>query len=159
MTAAPLIAPLIPPSPARADGRRGDRTAAGRRLPLAAVPEVPAVPDDVRYGFGRMDEWGRVADRAVIQVLGWQRGDRLTLTGSAGVVIARRDPDGLIIMPAKPYLAIPAALRRRCGLRAGDRVLLAVFPGEDALAAYSFGVVDQALRAHGPLPRGAGGQP
>ena len=135
------------------------RTAAARRLPLAAVPEIPAVPDDVRYGFGRMDEWGRVADRAVIQVLGWQRGDRLTLTGSAGVVIARRDPDGLIAMPAKPYLAIPATLRRRCGLRAGDLVLLAGFPGEDALAAYSFGVVDQALRAHVAFPTAVGRRP
>lgn len=57
-------------------------------------------------------------------------------------------------MPAKPYIAIPAALRRRCGLQPGDRVLLAGIPGQDALAAYSFTVVDQALRAHAPFPRG-----
>jgi hypothetical protein len=37
-------------------------------------------------------------------------------------------------------------------------VLLAALPGQDALAAYSFAVVDQAIRAHGPLPRGEGGQ-
>ena len=53
---------------------------------------------------------------------------------------------------------IPAALRRRCRLRPGDRVLLAVFPARDALAAYSFGVVDRALRAHAPLPSGDGRQ-
>ena len=105
-----------------------------------------------------MDVSGRVGDRAVVGVLGWQPGDRLTLTGAAGVVIARRDPGGLVSMPAKPYLAIPAALRQRCGLRAGDRVLLAVFPGQDALAAYSFAVVDQALRAHVLFARGAGGE-
>ena len=51
-------------------------------------------------------------------------------------------------MPARPYVAFPAALRRRCGLEPGDRIRLAVFPGQDALAAYSFTVVDQALRAH-----------
>jgi hypothetical protein len=79
MNAAPLIAPLIPSSAARAVS---GRTGTARRLPLAAVPEVPAVPGDVRYGFGRMDEWGRVADRAVSQVLGWQPGDRLILTAS-----------------------------------------------------------------------------
>jgi bifunctional DNA-binding transcriptional regulator/antitoxin component of YhaV-PrlF toxin-antitoxin module len=158
MTAAPLIAPLIPPA-ARTGSRENDRTSPARRLPLAAVPEVPVVPDDVRYGFGRMDEWGRVADQAVIRVLGWQPGDRLTLTGSAGVVIARRDPGGLVTMPAKPYLTIPAALRRRCGLRAGDRVLLAVFPEQDAMAAYSFAVVDQALRAHVPFPATEGRRP
>jgi hypothetical protein len=53
---------------------------------------------------------------------------------------------------------IPSALRRRCGLLPGDRVLLAMFPGQDAMAAYSFAVVDQALRAHSPLPRAEGGR-
>jgi hypothetical protein len=43
--------------------------------------------------------------------LGWQPGDRLTLTASAGVVIARRDPAGMVTLPTKPYLVIPAALR------------------------------------------------
>jgi hypothetical protein len=57
------------------------------------------------------------------------------------VIIARRDPGGMVTMLAKPYLVIPAALRRRCGLRSGNRVLLAVFPARDALAAYSFAVV------------------
>jgi hypothetical protein len=148
---APLIAPLIPPR-GRPGAREHGRAAPVRRLPVAAAPEVPAVPGDVVYGFGRMDESGRVGDRAMTGVLGWQPGDRLTLTASAGVVIARRDPGGMVTMPAKPYLVIPAALRHRCGLRPGDRVLLAVFPAQDALAAYSFAVVDQALRAHAPVP-------
>ena len=117
---APLIAPLIPPR-ARPGARKHGKTATARRLPVAAAPEVPAVPDDVVYGTGRMDESGQVGDRAMIGALGWQRGDRLTLTASAGVVIARRDPAGMVTMPAKPYLVIPAALRRPlrtagCGL-------------------------------------------
>jgi len=107
------------------------------------------------YGTGRIDESGRVADRAMTGALGWQPGDRLTFTAAAGVVIARRDPDGMVTMPAKPYLVIPAALRRRCGLRAGDHVLLAASPGQDKLTAYSFAVVDQALRDHAQVA-GAG---
>ena len=154
----PLIAPLIPPW-ARPGGREHGRPATPRRLPVATVPEVPVVPDDVLYGLGRMDESGRVADRAMTSALGWQPGDRLTLTAAAGVVIARRDPGGLVTMPSKPYLVIPAVLRRRCGLRPGDRVLLAVFPARDALAAYSFAVVDQALRAHAPVPGEEGSRP
>jgi bifunctional DNA-binding transcriptional regulator/antitoxin component of YhaV-PrlF toxin-antitoxin module len=130
-----------------------------RRLPMAVAPEVPAVPDDVVYGTGRMDESGRVADRAMTGALGWQQGDRLTFTATAGVVIARRDPAGMVTMPAKPYLVIPAALRRRYGLRAGHHVLLAASPAEDTLAAYSFAVVDQALRAHAPLPADEGRRP
>ena len=154
---APLIAPLIPPR-ARTGGREHGRPATARRLPVATAPEVPAVPDDVLYGFGRMDESGRVADRAMTSALGWQPGDRLTLAAGAGVVIARRDPAGMVTMPAKPYLVIPAALRRRCGLRAGDHVLLAASPGEDTLTAFSFAVVDQALRAYAPVPGGEGRQ-
>jgi hypothetical protein len=148
---APLIAPLIPPR-ARPGGRARGRPGTVRRLPVAAAPDVPAVPGDVVYGFGRMDSSGRVADRAMTGALGWQPGDRLTLTAAAGVIVARRDPGGAVTLPVKPYLVIPAALRRRCGLRPGDRVLLAVFPARDALAAYSFAVVDQALRAHAPVP-------
>src|SRR5271169_6329270 len=154
---APLIAPLIPPR-ARPGAREHGRAAPVRRLPMAAAPEVPAVPNDVFYGTGRIDESGRVADRAMTAILGWRAGDRLTFTAAAGVVMARRDPAGMVIMPSKPYLVIPAALRRRCGLRPGDHVLLAASPVEDMLAAYSFAVVDQALRAHAPVPAARGGR-
>jgi hypothetical protein len=61
---------------------------------------IPVAPDDVLYGFGRIDASGRVADRAATSALGWQPGDRLTLTAAAGVVTARRDLDGLITMPS-----------------------------------------------------------
>jgi hypothetical protein len=155
---APLIAPVIPSS-ARPSVRGRRAAGAGRRLPVAAVPAPPAAPQDVLYGLGRIDAAGRVADRAVIRALGWRCGDRLTLTAEAGVMIARRDPAGMVAMTAKPYIAIPAALRRRCGLRPGDRVLLAAVPADDTLAAYSLAVVDQAIRAHGAFPHAQGGQP
>ena len=151
------VAPLIPPR-ARPGGREHGRPATTRRLPVATTPDVPALPADVVYGFGRIDASGRVADRVITSALGWRPGDRLALAADAGVVIARRDPAGMVTMPSRPYIVIPAALRRRCGLRAGDRVLLAVFPDQDALAAYSFAVVDQAMRAHAPVP-GEGRQP
>ena len=80
------------------------------------------------YGSGRIDASGRIADRVVTSALGWCGGDRLTLTADAGVVIARRDQGGMVTMPGRAYIAIPAALRRRCGLRPGDRVLLAAVP-------------------------------
>jgi hypothetical protein len=143
------IAPVIP-SLTRPAVRGGGRTGQARRLPLATVAEVPALADDVRYGVGRIDASGRVGDRAFTSALGWRAGDRLTLTAADGVVIARRDPAGFVV--------IPSALRRRCGLLPGDRVLLAMFPGQDPMAAYSFAVVDEALRAHSPFPRAEGGR-
>jgi hypothetical protein len=121
---------------------------------LASPPGRP----DVVYGFGRIDASGRIADRATIAALGWRGGDRLTLTAEAGVMIARRDPGGMVTVPSRPYVVIPAALRRRCGLRAGDHVLLAASPDQDTLAAYSVAVVDQALQAHAPAS-GDGSRP
>jgi bifunctional DNA-binding transcriptional regulator/antitoxin component of YhaV-PrlF toxin-antitoxin module len=156
---APLIAPVIPSS-ARPAGRGNARPGAARGLPLASQLASPPPPADAVYGIGRIDASGRVGDHAVTCALGWRKGDRLTLTTDAGVVVvARRDPGGLVTVPARACIAIPAALRRRCGLRAGDRVLLAALPGEDALAAYPLAVAVQAIRALGPSPRGAGGQP
>ena len=157
MTAQPL-APVIPSSGVSAARQRA-RSAAARPLPLARPEPVPPAPADVVYGIGRIDASGRIADRAVISALGWRGGDRLTLTADAGVVTARRDPGGMMTLPGRAYIAVPAALRRRCGLRPGDRVLLAAVPGEDTLTAYSLAVVDQAIRAHGAFQHAQGGQP
>ena len=85
---APLIAPLVPPR-ARPGAREHVRLPTARRLPVTAapdVPDVPAVPDDMLHGFGRMDESGRVAARAMTTALGWRPGDRLTVTAAQGVV-------------------------------------------------------------------------
>jgi bifunctional DNA-binding transcriptional regulator/antitoxin component of YhaV-PrlF toxin-antitoxin module len=59
----------------------------------------------------------------------------------------------MITLPARAYIAIPATLRRRCGLLPGDRVLLAVEPGDGTLTVYSLVVVHQAIPAHGTLRR------
>jgi hypothetical protein len=157
VTAQPL-APVIPSSGISAARRRA-KSAAGRSLPLARPEPVPSAPQNVVYGIGCIDASGRIADRAVISALGWSGGDRLTLTDGAGVVTARRDPGEMITLPGRAYIAIPAMLRRRCGLRPGDRVLLAAVPGDDMLSAYSLAVVDQAVRAHGAFPHAQGGQP
>jgi bifunctional DNA-binding transcriptional regulator/antitoxin component of YhaV-PrlF toxin-antitoxin module len=111
----------------------------------------------VVYGLARVDRSGRVADRTVTGALGWRGGDRLTLTAEAGVVVIRRDPAGLVTLPPRSCVPIPAALRHRCGLLPGDPVLLTAVPAEDTLTAYSLAVVDQALAAHIPFPAREGG--
>jgi hypothetical protein len=157
VTAEP-IAPVIP-SPGRVAGPSRVAPPAVRPLPMAGPAAALSVPAGVVYGTGRVDASGRVTDQAVSCALGWREGDRLTLTAAPGIVTARRDPGGMITVPARGCIAIPAVMRRRCGLRAGDRVLLAAVPGQEMLAACSFAVVDQALRAHGTFPLATGGQP
>lgn len=144
------IAPLIPATGSRAQRQPGHPPAAST-LPLASPPAFPAAPPDVVYGMGRIDASGRVADRAITQALNWQAGDRLTITASPGVVVARRDPEGMTTLATRQYIAIPAALCHRCGLHPGDGVLLAAAPAAGALAAYSLATVDQALRARHPF--------
>jgi bifunctional DNA-binding transcriptional regulator/antitoxin component of YhaV-PrlF toxin-antitoxin module len=147
-----LIAPVIPPtaSPACA---RPSRAGGGRPLPLAAPLALPA---GAVYGTNRIDASGLLTCQAISHVLNWQPGDRLTLTADAGVVAMHRDPGGMITVPPRCSIAIPAPLRHRCGLRPGDQVLLAALPGEDTLVAYWFTVVDQALQARPLFPRYAG---
>jgi hypothetical protein len=148
-----LIAPVILPATGLARG--GPRHAGGGRpLPLA---EPLAVPLNAVYGMSRIDASGRLTSQAISRFLNWQPGDRLTLTAAGDVAVARRDPRGMVTVPGRCAVAIPAALRHRCGLRSGDLVLLAAMPGEDTLAIYTLAVVDRALRVHASLPRGQGG--
>ena len=152
-----LIAPVIPSSAAARPARV---PAVARTLPLAVAPALsrpPALGRDMVYGLARVDRSGRVADRTVTGALGWRGGDRLTFTAEAGVVVIRRDPSGLITLPPRSCIPIPAALRHRCGLLPGDPVLLTAVPAEDTLTAYSLAVVDQALAALIPFPAHEGG--
>jgi hypothetical protein len=157
VTAQPL-APVIPSSAVPASRQRA-RSAPARRLPLSSPVPVPSAPEDVVYGIARIDSSGRICERAVVTALGWAGGDRLTCTADADVVTARRDPGGMVTLPASAYLTIPAALRRRCGLAAGDQVLLAALPDQDSLAAYCLAVVDKAIRAPGSFQHAQGGRP
>ena len=68
-------------------------------------------------------------------------------------------PAGMVALTTKPYVAITAILREHCGLRAGERVLLAATLGDDLLAIYPLAVLDQAIRAHEHRRWRRGGQP
>jgi hypothetical protein len=117
------------------------------------------VPADVVYGTGRIDASGRVTDRAVSFALGWREGDQLILTASPGVVTARRDPGGMVTVPTRACLAIPAVLRRPavCGPVIG--CWWPRFPARTCSLFSRSPVVDRAIRAHGVFPHATGGQP
>ncbi len=151
------IAPVIPPSAVRPRRQSQVRERAAP-LPLARpVRSVP--PEDVVYGLARIDASGRICERAIITVLGWAGGDRLTLTADAGVVTMRLIPTAW--SPCPPAATSPS--RPRCAAAAAwsqaTRCCWPPLPGEDSLAAFSLAVVDQAIRAHGALPHAQGGNP
>ncbi|MGC7101421.1 hypothetical protein ACPZ19_42680 [Amycolatopsis lurida] len=71
-------------------------------------------------------------DRGAVAALGWSPGDRLLFTLVRGSVVIRRRPDGVFVMPRKPYVTVPAPVRRGCGALAGSRLLLVADPGQEA---------------------------
>jgi len=144
MSAAAVIAPVVLPS-------RADRTAA--RDGGAPLPRVPlSLPDlplqrtsAVVYGASTVDDRGRVADRVVLRTLGWPAGHRLDIRESNGTLTVVPDPAGGGHVTGQGHLRIPAALRHRCGLATGDRVLLAADPNQSRLAIFPPAALDKAL--------------
>lgn len=151
------IAPLVPPTLARGSGRR---LLAGRsaQLPVGELLARPRAGTLV-YGMGRLDSEGRVANRSTIDALGWTAGDCLSIALVGGSVVVHRDASGAFVMGAKPYLVLPAALRRRSGLGAGDLVLVAADPNHDVLVVHPLAALDTMITTyHASLTTVADGQ-
>lgn len=140
------IAPLVPPTLARGSGRR---RLAGRsaQLQVGALLERPRAGTLV-YGMGRLDQDGRLSNRATIDALGWTVGDSLNIALVGGSVVVHRDPSGAFEMGAKPYLVLPASLRRRNGLGAGDLVLVAADPNHDVLVVHPLTALDTMITTY-----------
>ncbi|MEU5261991.1 AbrB/MazE/SpoVT family DNA-binding domain-containing protein [Amycolatopsis sp. NPDC021455] len=99
------------------------------------------------YGLAAVDCRGRVADHAIIAVLGWRPGARLDIRESRGLLVIRPDARGVFSVTKQGHLRLPAAVRHCCGLVAGDRVLLAADPARDVLIVHPPAVLDDLLAA------------
>ncbi|QYN26415.1 hypothetical protein K1T34_40465 [Amycolatopsis sp. DSM 110486] len=93
-----------------------------------------------------MDGGGRLQDRGAVALLGWSPGDRLLITLVKTSVVIRRRPDGVFVMPRKPYVALPAPVRHGCGALAGSRLLLVADPIHDVLVVHPEAAVQSMLR-------------
>ncbi|MER7169634.1 AbrB/MazE/SpoVT family DNA-binding domain-containing protein [Micromonospora sp. NPDC000207] len=92
-----------------------------------------------------MDASGRIGDRVMSRVLGWESGTRLRATGVGGVIVVRAASPGSFAVTAGGQLHLPAALRHWCCLGAGDRVLLAADPVDGLLVVHPPAVLDEVL--------------
>jgi hypothetical protein len=147
-TVAQIVAAVIPS--ATPPGRRGGSPGTTRSgpLPLTKVSESPSAPPGTTYALCRVDSSGRVTDRTITTALHWHPGDRLTITTTADAILVHRDPEGTALLPAKPCIAIPAALRRHHHIHTSDQLLLAATPDADVLAIYPLTTVHRALTDH-----------
>jgi len=101
-----------------------------------------------------LDCHGRIADRAILQALGWPAGHRLNIHETAGTLTVVSDPHGDTQVTGQGHLRITAALRHRCALGTGDRVLLIADPNRSQLAIYPPAALDAALAQQPTTPHG-----
>ena len=136
----PVIPPLLP--------RDSDRVAnvpdvvpmARRSLPLPSL--LTRRTTAIIYGLSALDDRGRLADRTIMQALGWPAGLRLDISETNGRLVIRLREHGTFHVTGQGHLRIPAPLRHRCGLEPGDRVLLAADPHQRQLVAYPPAALD-----------------
>ena len=94
------------------------------------------------YGLAALDDRGRLADRAIMRVLGWSAGLRLDIREAGSVLVVHACPDGEFQVTGQGHLRLPVLIRHRCALEPGDRVLLAADPGQRQLVIYPPAVLD-----------------
>lgn len=115
-----------------------------RPLPLIELPRLLR-DGSMLYGIGRVDGSGRVTNVEIIRALGWQSGDRLTISLIARAMVIQAATDGVISVPRKPCIVIPASARHRYAITAGDDVLLAAAPCYGMVIIHALSVLDDML--------------
>jgi bifunctional DNA-binding transcriptional regulator/antitoxin component of YhaV-PrlF toxin-antitoxin module len=103
---------------------------------------IPQRTTAVVYGLSALDDRGRLADRTIMQVLGWSAGLRLHIEETRGLLVIRSHEQGEFHVTGQGHLRVPAPLRHRCGLQTGDRALLTADPRRDQLVVYPPAALD-----------------
>ncbi|MFL6143530.1 MAG: AbrB/MazE/SpoVT family DNA-binding domain-containing protein [Labedaea sp.] len=146
VVSASVIGPVVPPLllfGGRVAGSPGSIPVVRGSLPLPSL--ISGRTLSVVYGLAALDDRGRLADRVVTRALGWPAGLRLAIDETGGVLTVRPDPHGDHQVTGQGHLRLPAALRHRCALVAGDRVLLVADPDRSRLTVYPPVALDHAL--------------
>jgi hypothetical protein len=116
-TADQLVAGLLPPD-------RLQRTERIVPLPLAPAQLALVTDGSLQYAISRIDDYGKVPAAQILDGLGWHPGERLAVTVERGVAVFQRDPIGSLTVSKRRVLLVPAPIRRACGIKATDSLLL-----------------------------------
>nr|BFE56348.1 hypothetical protein GCM10020063_008740 [Dactylosporangium thailandense] len=130
------IAPLIPSS---ADGEPR-RPLARPPLPLAELAEGRS--RSWHYAVSTIDNRGRAAETSVVGLSGGVAGTRLHVREQGRLIVAGLDEQGVFQISRTGHLLIPVAVRRWCGLRPGDRILLAGDPDRNMVVVHPPEAID-----------------
>ncbi len=161
---------MTAPEPSTASPAGSTRTAAqdivaALALPLsrASAEPLPPLPlfdlhqlsrdTTVLYGVGRVDASGRISNRDIVRALGWQPGDKLEVIPALGAIVIMAAPNGLLSVPSRPFIVIPAAARRLHNIETGDHVLLVAAPEYGIVVVHTRQAMNDMLaRYHSSFP-------
>ncbi|WP_148083395.1 hypothetical protein [Micromonospora sp. Llam0] len=125
--------------------------AGAERLTPPGLP-IPVLADATftARGYGvvtPVDRDGRLAARSVVTLMGWSAGQAMDLTTEPGPIVVARTGRTLRINP-RGYLRLPLAVRRRCRIAPGDRVLVVANQRHGELLVVPMAVLDDIVDAY-----------
>jgi bifunctional DNA-binding transcriptional regulator/antitoxin component of YhaV-PrlF toxin-antitoxin module len=94
-----------------------------------------------------VDRDGRLAARSVVTFLGWSAGEAVELAIGPGPIVLARTGGDIRVNP-RGHLRLPLAVRRRCRIVTGDRVLLVANQQRGELLVIPMAVLDDMLAGH-----------
>lgn len=154
---AAVISPVIPPARFQASMRPA-ATPVGALLarpPLPLPGLIERHTSSAVYGLATLDDRGRLAERTVIRALSWPVRQRLALRETAGLLLLSAAADGVLEVTGQGHLRLPALLRHRYDLQAGDRLLLAADTRARRLIIYPPAALDALTAPHREAMGGA----
>lgn len=120
----------------------------GAGLPLGRVAVSATRDESVHYVTTTVDNRGRLSDRSPLRVLGWGPHHPVALSVLPGLIVVDTPRSGRDAVTRQGHLRLPAYVRHRCRIHAGDRVLVLACPEHDTLIIYTLHVLDQMVLAY-----------
>lgn len=102
----------------------------------------------LEYAIASIDGSGRIADIGIVNSMGWKVGDGLELALQNGGVLIQRSTNSTTALAEKRRLAVPVGIRRSCGIRTGDRVLLVAAPEFGFVLIHTMATLDAMVVNH-----------
>jgi hypothetical protein len=136
-----MVPAVVPASlPNAASGQATTRRPVNGPLPLPAFTDRRT--RRTVYALPAIDCNGRLADQAIVRVMGWQPGTRYAIQEHGGLLLVDASPRGVYTITRQGHLYIPAVARRRCAISPADRLLVAAEPAERGLVIHPPAAID-----------------
>jgi hypothetical protein len=114
-------------------------TRADSQIAPLPVPELEPLTGSstARFALVRVDGSGAVASKGTVRFLGWPAGLPIRYDVRCGLIVVSASPEAARLVPTKLNLVLPAQVRARCRIQAGDQLLLAALIEHELLVIYS----------------------